>query len=305
MSLPPRPAPRRRSIPYAPQLEYRAPLRQPAVARFERRAVETPDGLRLFAQVGGNPGGPEIVFIHGFSQCHLAWRRQFADAALAAKFRLVAYDLRGHGASDKPADPAHYREDRLWADDLAAVIAGAGLRRPLLVAWSYAGRVVSDYVQCHGQAGIAGVNYVAAVTKSDRAFWGPELRHTAEMVSEDLTTNIRATRKFVQGCFGGRPVGDELDLTFAYTMLVPAEVRAAVMNRTRATGEVLAALRLPVLVTHGAMDRIILPAAGAYTAAAVPGARLSVYEGIGHSPFFEDAPRFNRELSELVRAANP
>jgi pimeloyl-ACP methyl ester carboxylesterase len=51
------------------------------------------------------------------------------------------------------------------------------------------------------------------------------------------------------------------------------------------------------------MDRIIAPAAGRYTASAVPGARLSIYEGVGHSPFFEDAPRFNRELAELTRAA--
>jgi pimeloyl-ACP methyl ester carboxylesterase len=52
------------------------------------------------------------------------------------------------------------------------------------------------------------------------------------------------------------------------------------------------------------MDRIIAPAAGRYTASAVPGARLSLYEGIGHSPFFEDAPSFNAELAEFVRAAN-
>jgi non-heme chloroperoxidase len=52
------------------------------------------------------------------------------------------------------------------------------------------------------------------------------------------------------------------------------------------------------------MDRIILSAAGKYTAAHVPGARLSLYDGIGHSPFFEDPTRFNRELAAFVRAAN-
>jgi non-heme chloroperoxidase len=60
-----------------------------------------------------------------------------------------------------------------------------------------------------------------------------------------------------------------------------------------------------VLVTHGTMDRIILAAAGSYTAAHVRGARLSLYDGVGHSPFFEDPTRFNRELAEFVRAANP
>ena len=75
------------------------------------------------------------------------------------------------------------------------------------------------------------------------------------------------------------------------------------MARTRDEGDILEQLRVPVLVTHGTMDRIILPAAGRYTAAHVPGARLSLYDAVGHSPFFEDATRFNRELAELVRTA--
>jgi pimeloyl-ACP methyl ester carboxylesterase len=258
--------------------------------------------LTLFAQIAGNPDGPEIVFIHGYSQCHLSWRRQMADPALAG-FRMVAYDLRGHGLSDKPAERERYRDDALWADDLAAVMAAAGLARPTLVAWSYAGRVVADYVRRYGQGRIAAINYVAAVTRAERRFWGPSLRHTVDMTSDDLTANIRATRKFVQACFSMRPVGDDMDMTFAYTMLAPAAVRAGVMDRTRDEGDILPRLSVPVLVTHGAMDRIIRPAAGEYTASAVPGARLSLYEGVGHSPFFEDAPRFNRELAELVRGA--
>ena len=63
-------------------------------------------------------------------------------------------------------------------------------------------------------------------------------------------------------------------------------------------------LSLPVLVTHGAEDRNAKLGAGQYTAATIPGAKLSVYEGTGHSPFYEDAPRFNGELAAFVRAAN-
>jgi pimeloyl-ACP methyl ester carboxylesterase len=291
-------------VPYAPHLEYwDRPLREREPDKAERLAVRTPDGLTLFAQAAGRPDAPAIVFIHGYSQCHLAWRRQMADPALLSGFRLVACDLRGHGLSDKPSGRERYREDRLWADDLSAVMDAAGVQRATLVAWSYAGRTVADYVRAYGQERIAAVNYVAAITRAERRFWGPALRHTAEMTTDDLTANIRASRKFVHACFGARPLGDEMDMTFAYTMLVPAPVRAAVLARSRDEGDLLPQLRVPVLVTHGAMDRIILPAAGEYTAAAVPGARLSLYEGVGHSPFFEDAPRFNRELAELARAA--
>jgi non-heme chloroperoxidase len=62
-------------------------------------------------------------------------------------------------------------------------------------------------------------------------------------------------------------------------------------------------LKLPVLVTHGAEDRNSNLIAAEYTAKMIPGAKLSVYQGIGHAPFFEDAPRFNAELTAFVRSA--
>jgi pimeloyl-ACP methyl ester carboxylesterase len=65
----------------------------------------------------------------------------------------------------------------------------------------------------------------------------------------------------------------------------------------------LAALKLPVLVTHGAADRIALPAAAKYTAAKITSAKLSLYDGIGHAPFWEDTARFNAELAAFVRTA--
>lgn len=58
----------------------------------------------------------------------------------------------------------------------------------------------------------------------------------------------------------------------------------------------------PTLVTHGAEDKTTNLIAAEYTARMIPGAKLSVYEGIGHSPFFEDAPRFNGELTAFVRS---
>jgi pimeloyl-ACP methyl ester carboxylesterase len=273
----------------------------PRLAHVEAVA---PDGVKLAVQEWGDPDGHEILFIHGYSQCHLAFRRQMDDPALTAHFRMVSYDLRGHGASEKPDDPACYRDDRIWADDLATVVDAVGLKRPTLVAWSYAGRVVSDYVSAHGQDRIAGVNYVNALTNTHRQFWGAELRFTVDMASSDMATALRASRKFVHGCFAGRPSGDEMELTLSYVMLAPAHVRRMVLARTRNDGEVLPTLRVPVLVTHGGMDRIIRPAIGEYTASAVPGASLSLYGGVGHSPFFEDAERFNRDLAEFVRMAN-
>src|ERR1700761_5220442 len=101
----------------------------------------TPDGLSIAVQEWGNPDGPEILFIHGYLQSHLSWAFQ-VGSDLAARFRMVTYDLRGHGGSAQPDGAEFYRDPQRWSDELACVIATAGLRRPVLVPWSYAGRVV-------------------------------------------------------------------------------------------------------------------------------------------------------------------
>jgi len=53
-------------------------------------------GIQLHLLEAGNPTGRSIVFIHGFSQCSLAWARQM-NSELANEYRLVAMDMRGHG----------------------------------------------------------------------------------------------------------------------------------------------------------------------------------------------------------------
>jgi pimeloyl-ACP methyl ester carboxylesterase len=264
--------------------------------------VTTPDGLHIAVQEWGNPNGPEILFIHGFCQSHLSWIHQVTNAELAAEFRMVTYDLRGHGGSDKPAEAACYHDGRSWAEELAAVI--AGLRRPVLVGWSYGGRVISDYLRRFGDAGIAGIDFVAAVTRNDGALLGPGLKYTAGMSSSDLATNIAATKAFARACFERQPAQDLFDAALAYSMMVPANVRALLRDRPANPGDVLATVKVPVLVTQGEKDVMILEAMSRFTASQIKGAKLSVYPGVGHSPFCEDAPRFNRELTELVRAAN-
>jgi non-heme chloroperoxidase len=84
--------------------------------KYKPITVKTPDGLTISAQEWGNPAGPEILFIHGFSQSHLSWMRQ-VDSDLAKDFRIITYDLRGHGNSDKPLDPARYRDSKAWGDE--------------------------------------------------------------------------------------------------------------------------------------------------------------------------------------------
>ena len=60
-------------------------------------------GLKLCVEEGGNPHGKTILFIHGFSHCHLVWRKQI-QSRLARNLRLVMMDIRGHGLSESLAE---------------------------------------------------------------------------------------------------------------------------------------------------------------------------------------------------------
>jgi non-heme chloroperoxidase len=244
-----------------------------------------------------------LLPIHGFNQSHLSWLRQVTDSALATAFRMVTLDLRGHGSSDKPADQDRYAHWR-WGDDIAAAMRVTRLQRPVLVGWSFGGNVICDYVRSSGTETLAGINFVAAATKSDPAFFGPGRNNYPGMYSDDLATNIASTRGFLRACFERQPAQDDFETMLAFNMVVPTSVRTGVLGRPPNPGDALARIRCPVLVTHGVDDQILLAGLGKFTAAAVPGAKLSLYDGVGHAPFWEDAPRFNRELARFVDAAN-
>ena len=95
--------------------------------RMKIHTVRGGGGLRLHVREWGKADGPPILFIHGWSQNHLCWAKQY-ESALADEFRLVAYDLRGHGMSEAPLEPEHYTDGELWADDVAAIIDAAAPR---------------------------------------------------------------------------------------------------------------------------------------------------------------------------------
>ena len=268
--------------------------------------VEGGGGLRLHVREWGDPRGPSIFFIHGWSQNHLSWKYQF-DGELANEFRLVALDNRGHGMSEKPLEEEHYTKARLWADDVAAVISTLDLDRPVLVGWSYGGFIMSDYVRAYGEDSIAGINYVAAALMLNENLdnIGPGFVDNAEGATvPDLPTNISAMRSFVRACTV-RPMSEEdWETTLCFNIVVPPQVRGAmVLSRQIDSDDVLSKLTVPVLVTHGDQDTVVLPSMAQHVLDVCTAAEASWYEGIGHAPFLEDPQRFNRELAEFTRRA--
>ncbi|HEU4345263.1 MAG TPA: alpha/beta hydrolase [Candidatus Binatia bacterium] len=282
----------------------------PAMAQPETTArqskpfrVQAPDGVLISAQEWGNPDGPEILFIHGFSQSHLSWSRQFGSD-LTKSFRLITYDIRGHGGSEKPLDPAYYKDHRRWAGELKAVIEGAKLKKPVLVGWSYGGRIIAEYLMEYGDKQIAGINFVAAFTKVVREILGPATPAVLKMSSENLAENIENTLSFLKFSTAKTLPPDELQVMLAYNMAVPPQVRGHLLGRPAPYEDALKKITVPVLVSHGTKDRVALLPMAHYTASVVSHAQSSIYEDVGHMPFWEATARFNSELGEFVIKSN-
>jgi non-heme chloroperoxidase len=260
-------------------------------------------GLRLHVLEWGNRQGPGVVLIHGWSQSQLCWARQ-VRSELADELHVVTFDNRGHGMSEKPLGVEHYGDARLWADDVAAVIEQTGLDRPVLVGWSYGGFIATDYVRAHGEEGISGINLVGgAVTLKPPTFdhLGPGLLENAQdACSPDLATSIAAIQRFLKACTAQPLAGDDWSTALCWNMVVPAEIRGALIAREIDADDVLSDLSVPVLVTHGRSDAIVLPSMAEHVLDACPTAEPSWYDGVGHLPFLEDPVRFNRELAAFV-----
>ena len=276
-----------------------------ATGRMQTHTVAGGGGLQLHVREWGKADGPPILFIHGWSQNHLCWDKQY-ESALRDEFRLVAYDLRGHGMSEAPPGPGHYTDDKLWADDLAAIIGRLGLERAVLVGWSYGSLVICDYIRAYGQDRVAAINFVEGVVKLGEAAFGTLigpgfLDHFVDATADDLPTNIRGMRSFVRTCLAKPVAAEDFETALCWNMTVAPQVRAALGAREIDDDDVLRDLGVPLLVTQGRSDTVVLPAMAEHVLATCPTAEASWYDGVGHVPHLEEPGRFNRELAALTR----
>ena len=146
---------------------------------LRHHSARTKDGVTIHFVTAGNPDGPPVLFVHGISQSWQSWQKQLDDELLGAQLRLIALDLRGHGASQgarsqdaslAPLPPDRYNDGspgdvaRLWASDIEAVVDACNLSNVTLVGWSYGGAVVLDYLHVNRGLGAAGKVVLVATT---------------------------------------------------------------------------------------------------------------------------------------------
>jgi non-heme chloroperoxidase len=255
-------------------------------------------GAQLHVVETGNPLGRPILFIHGLSQCWLAWSRQLGSD-LADRYRLLAIDMRGHGLSDKPRDG--YADSRLWGDDVDAVLRALTLDRPVLCGWSYGSLVILDYVRHYGEEAVAGITFVDGITKlgseEAAAVLTPAfLNLVPGFFSTDAEESTQSLRSLLRLCLTQDPPAEDLFLMLGYSVSVPPYVRQALLSRSFDNDDLLPRLRKPVLIVHGDRDAIVKPAVVDQHKTGLPHAEVAMMPNVGHSPFWDDAPAFNGRL---------
>ena len=258
-------------------------------------------GTRLHVVETGNPRGQAVLFIHGTSQCWLNWERQLSSD-LSRDYRLIAMDMRGHGASDVPRDG--YGDSRLWADDVDAVIRELHLDRPILCGWSYGPLVILDYIRHHGEERIGGIHLVGAITKlgSEPAMSVLTQEFVALVpgfFSQDVEESVRSLGSLLRLCFAREQSATDLYTMLGYNVSVPPFVRQGLFSRVFDNDDLLPTIRKPVLITHGAADAIVKREAIEQHRAGIPHAQIHIVPDAGHAAFWDDAASFNRRLSSF------
>lgn len=264
--------------------------------------IEGADGVPLVVAEGGQPDGPEILFLHGFGRSYIDFQSQF-EGPLADKYRLIAYDLRGHGNSGKPWRKEDYLESKLWADDVKSVMDATATKKPILVGWSYGGIVALDYVKIYGDSSIAGINFIGnapvlAYGKMKTSGLSPE-----DMNGLSVVRNISGYKKALNLLVAEDRGEEWKQHAMLITMMMPAYVRRAMVERSLDYRDVISTIKVPLLITYGEEENGFDNDLADAIEKIMPGARMSTYAGVGHSPFLEAAERFDAELASFTELA--
>ena len=266
--------------------------------------VTTDDGVGLETVAAGAPGAPGLLLLHGIGGA----KEDFADhlEALSEHHRVVTFDHRGHGASDKPGDPAAYSLDRM-ARDTACVAAAHELTDLRILGHSMGGMVMRRFL-------LAEPGRASAVVFMDTSAGAPPGSDT-ELVA--AATEVVRTG----GLAALKQLSDELDLlgSEAYRRVLAERPGFAeyadykwhaqspvmwttLMHEIVTQPDQLDRLReldAPTLGIVGDQDVMFLRPMDDIVAT-VRGARLVVVPEAGHSPQFENPPAWIAALLEFL-----
>ena len=260
-------------------------------------------GVGVHVEDTGGSGRP-VVLIHGWPLSKESWREQI-PALSQAGFRVVAYDRRGFGHSDKPG--GGYDFDTL-TEDLDGLIRELDLHDTSLVGFSMGGGEVARFVSKYGQERIRSVVFASAVPPymllTDDNPEGPLTKDHAATMTADLTADREGFfDQFTKDFFS---VNGALQVTEAQRQQAVEICRLsdqkAALACMKAFGTEdfrndLPKVNIPALVIHGDGDVIVpFPGSGARTHKAIPHSHLTVIAGGPHGCNVSHPSEFNSAL---------
>ena len=255
--------------------------------------------------------GPEILFLHGIGQGKESFLPQLQAASLQA-YHMVAFDLRGHGMSGKPWHEGDYTDPTLWAQDVRNVMRATGLKKPVIVAWSYGGLVAADYIRIIGTKNLAGLILVAStggfIAPPSAPANAPITSTLRRIIALQPIPDIAAQREGINllapAITKTDVPSDWRENVITMGLMVPPYITDFLHKHPKSNSDLLPKLNIPMLLVHGAFDPAVSQEAvdGLLRNAAC--ASESRYAAQGHSPFAEARERFNDELAKFVTFAN-
>jgi pimeloyl-ACP methyl ester carboxylesterase/predicted glycosyltransferase len=274
------------------------------------------DGVRVFYEVHGE-GSPTLLLLPTWSVIHSRhWKAQVPY--LGRHYRVVTFDGRGNGLSDRPTDPDAYREEEFAADALA-VLDATGTGRAILVSLSI-GAIRALLLATNRPDRVAGSVFISPTValapsapersvhsftepldstegwaKYNQHYWRREYRDFLEFFFSQMFTEPHSTKQ-IEDCVGwGLETNPDALIASATAPGRPNEER---------TLELCSRVRCPVLVIHGDQDAISPHTRGVLLACATQGTLVTL-EGSGHGPHARDPVKVNLLLREFVEQVAP
>lgn len=253
--------------------------------------------------------GQPIVLVHGAWVDRRMWDSQVE--ALSQEYRVITYDLRGHGRTSPSAERSYTIE--LLAADLRALIETLSLSRPILCGLSLGGMVAQTYAVRYDRLAalvLAGTAVSTRLTRRDRL-----QRLLFPKWSMTGTVRLLGPERYVDWAFwlANRTRGTDW---FGRDEFVQSYVRETMSAfETREFNEVfdaiygfrrtdLAAITIPTLIINGEGESRSVFKHAAYIERTVPGSRSVVIPEAGHTVNMENPAAFTAELREFLAAAD-
>jgi pimeloyl-ACP methyl ester carboxylesterase len=277
---------------------------------------QTIHGYRRAFRIAGS--GPAILLIHGIGDNSTTW--ETVQAKLAQRFTVIAPDLLGHGKSDKPradysvAAYANGMRDLLSVLDIENVtVVGHSLGGGVAMQFAYQFPQLVDRLILVGAGGVTkDVNVALRIASLPM---GTEALAVLRLPM--VLPALEVVGRIGGALFGSTGLGRDLPDVLRILSDLPEPTASAAFARTlRAVvdwrGQVVTMLdrcylteSVPVQLIWGSRDSVIPVSHARMAHAAMPGARLEVFEGSGHFPFHDDPDRFVEIVEKFIETTEP